>query len=112
MQQESRSGIDNECRNAGSGSEDENKAARSKSSRENEKVRCVALAHLEESGLVEQIMRTGVRDVAENGLCPCERVERTGLVHCAHRKIAVEKADGGSSRQERVCCTVSFHGGE
>ena len=41
-------------------------------------------------------------EVVEDGLVPFESVGRTGSDHFTDRKVEVEAADGGSSRQERI----------
>ena len=38
---------------------------------------------------------------------PSESLERTNLRHFAYKEVEVETADGGSSRQERVCFIIA-----
>ena len=62
-------------------------------------MRCEVFAYQEISSLPE---------TAEDGLGPCESVERTGI---APIEVEFEKA-GGSSRQEGISFDIIFHGGE
>ena len=78
---------------------------------EKKEVRCEILAYQEKSGLPENYMRTGERNLLRTGSVQA-RMKRTSSLHCACRKAAVEETDGGSSRQEGLGVALSVLGGE
>ena len=65
----------------------------------------------EKNGVPEH-MRIEVRKFAEDGLGPCESVERSSRWQRAYRRAKVGEAGGSSSRQERVILAFTFHGRE
>ena len=65
-----------------------------------------------QSRLSEKPYDDWCEEVAEDGLWSCESVVRASSGQCACRKVEVEKADGGSSKQEGIGIGVAltFHG--
>ena len=76
-------------------------------SKEEEEVRREILHCQKESCFPEELFEDQSEEVVEDGLGPCESVERASLRHFAYRKIDVEATDGGRSKQERICLVTS-----
>ena len=112
MQQKRRSGPCKQRGDIRSGFESETEAAGSRGEGEKEEVRCEVLHRQEKLCLVAVLQEGWCQEAVEDGLGTCESVGTTGRWHVAHRKVEVEAADGGSSRQGRVCLAISFRGGE
>ena len=92
--------------------EEENEGVGSKRESEQDEVRCEVLFRHTESRFQKISLRIVLRNVLRMGLVLARVWERTSRWHCAYRNIEVEAADGGSSRQGRVCFFVAFHGGK
>ena len=75
--------------------------------------KCEVLICQMEPRLLEELHEEWCEELAEEKLC-FARVRGGGQAVgiYAYRKVEIEKADGGSSRQERVGVAISFHVGE